>query len=93
MPFSEPLFGVLGIVAFPGVLFLASLLTARVKRIRPGLYCMLIGVLVLFPGLYISMSLGHEMLGYFLLGNGVADLLLGLLFILIGKDGMLLPYF
>jgi hypothetical protein len=91
--FADPLAGILGIAAFPAVLFLASLLTARVKRIRPGLYCMLIGLVVLFPGLYVSTSLGHETLGYFLLGNGVADLLLGLLFILIGKDGMLLPYF
>lgn len=90
---AEPFFGLLGIVAFPGVLFIASLLTAKVKRIRPGLYCMIIGILVLFPGMYISTSLGHNLLGYFLLGNGVADLLLGLLFILIGKDGMLLQYF
>lgn len=90
---SEPLYGILGLAAFPAVLFFASLLTARVKRIRPGLYCMIIGIVILFPGLYITTSLSHHMLGYFLFGNGVADLLLGLLFMLMGKDGMLLRLF
>lgn len=93
MPPSGLIFGIIGLGAFPAVLFLASFLTARVKRIRPGLYCMIIGLLILFPGFYVATTLGYAQLGYFLFGNGVADLFLGLLFMLMGKDGMLLRLF
>lgn len=90
---QELFYAILGLTTFPVVLFLSSLLTARVKRIRPGLYCILIGMGILFPGVYIATSLGHELLGYFLFGNGTADVFLGLIFILSGKDGMLLRFF
>lgn len=93
MPPSEYIFGLLGLAAFPVVLFIASYLTARVKRIRPGIYCIIIGVLLLYPGVYIAAALDSNFLNYFLLGNGMADLLLGLIFIFVGKDGMLLRLF
>lgn len=89
----EPFYGILGLLAFPAVLLFASFLTAYVKRVRPGMYCMLIGLLILLPGLSISSSLGYPNLNYFLLGNGVADTFLGLLLILMGKDGIFLRYF
>ncbi|NOZ59977.1 MAG: hypothetical protein GXO66_10470 [Euryarchaeota archaeon] len=88
----EPGYGIAGLLAFPLVLLLASFLTARVRRIRPGIYCVLLGFLALLTGAHLA-GAGHERLGYFLLSNGSADMTLGALLLLAGKDGVLLRYF
>ena len=84
------LYGLAGMLAFPAVLFIASLLTAKVRRIRPGIYCILLGFAALVSGSYLAGGLGYLELGYFLMGNGSADMLLGALLLLAGRDGILL---
>jgi hypothetical protein len=89
----SPIYGLAGMLAFPLVFLLASLLTARVRRIRPGIYCILLGFLAMLFGSYVAGMLGKEGLGYFLIANGSADMMLGALLLLAGKDGVLLRYF
>ncbi len=88
-----PVYGFAGMLAFPFVLLLASFFTARIYRIRPGIYCVMLGFALMLAGSYLAGIPGYEKLGYFLAGNGSADMLLGALLILAGRDGMLLRFF
>ncbi len=90
MPQFYGLYGLAGMLLFPVVFLLATWLSLRVWRIRPGVLAMLIGLVVLVVGAKTHAISGFEKYGVTLIFNSMTDIYLGVLLCLAGYDGRLL---
>lgn len=87
------LYGSLGVLLFPVVLFLCNFFSTKIPRIRPGVFTAIIGVLLMVPGAALLDNSVHRSLGVVLSVNAFLDIYLGPLLILFGYDAKFLRWF